>query len=129
MVDNFDDYVPQGDPWPFILGGRTWHVRPPEEFTIAEVAGLIGLNGPVRNDAFFRAILVPDEADAMVELLTDPTSTVRRGQVDAAIRGCYTQITGLPTRPPATSTPGRKPTGRKSVGGSSSPAARRKRSA
>lgn len=129
MVENFDDYEPQGEQWPFILGGRTWHVRPPEDFTIADIAGLMGANGAVRNADFFRQVLIPDEGDEMVAMLSDPASTIRRGQVDAAVRGCYTQITGLPTKPPATATPGPGPTGRKSAGGSSSQATRRKRSA
>lgn len=128
-MDNFDEYEPEGAEYPFILAGRTWHARPAEEFTISELGRLMGASGPVRNSDFFAAVLRDDEGADMVALLSDPETAVKRGQIDAAVRACYTHITGLPTTPPATSTPGPAPTASKSAGGSSSQGKTRKRTA
>jgi hypothetical protein len=119
-VPNFDVFdAPLPSEYEFTLGGRVWHVRHKDDIPFRTVARMRS-DATLTNVDLFKAVLLPEEGEAMEQLLLDPPDGLTRRGVDEASRAVYSYLSGFPTPPAAPSSPGPRRTPRKSAAGSSS---------
>lgn len=128
----------------FTLGGRVWTCRDrldiPGGVTIEHLnANAALLTNPddekaitraaVASEAFCRAVVMPEEGDAFVEMLSSKDVKLTGRTTLAVFRMLLEHALARPTTPAGRSSTGRKPAARKSTAGSSSPGTRRRASA
>jgi hypothetical protein len=114
----------------FTLGGKQWTVRneatvPYETMRRILLATEVGVT--VEIGPFFAAVLQPDQVEEFGKTLAEPSVT--KGKAEDALKFVVGALYGRPTTPSGTSTAGRKPTGVKSAGGSSSQGTHKRASA
>ena len=114
----------------FKLGGKTWTVRHKDLVPFSAmyaITSVTELGAPLAIGPFFAGVLDPAQVADFEKTLASPTVTLPMA-LEAA-KWVLSALHGRPTAPSANLPSGRKRTGRKSAGGSSSPATTKRVSA
>lgn len=112
----------------FKLGGREWHCKAAGDLPL----NFMGLQQPdgtlyTQIGPFFERVLIPEDADAFLELLDAPRSPITFSNAMPLMQKVTEKLVKRPTRRPASSPGGSSSTKGKSGAGSSSRATPRKR--
>lgn len=127
---DFDAELPASEPsGTFSLGGRKWRVRSKDDTSIGFLNVFTGEDGTVKVGPFFRATIHRDDVEDFMALIEAPDGPLTKEKLEPVMDYVAQLALGRPTTPVADSSVGSKPTGRKSVAGSSSRGTRQRKSA